>query len=168
MAILTTKTKGDINMSTFIFKGNGITSLGSIGGEEDLKLRQGINVNPPFDDRCDCCGRHIRELKPFGKAGDPLIGDFNGEVLVKKWRPTGPYDKEAEMATTEAEKYYEETGCKDPLEWLIKKYGKQKGEKLDYLKSLYSQMGSSWECRDCIVLDTDEYFEKLKGRFQKE
>jgi hypothetical protein len=32
--------------------------------------------------RCDCCGKHMSELKPYGKAGDPLVGDLNGELLV--------------------------------------------------------------------------------------
>ena len=55
-------------------------SLGSIYGEEDLKPRPGlINIYPPPQDgECDCCGKHISELKSFGKAGDPLVGDFDG------------------------------------------------------------------------------------------
>ena len=39
------------------------------------------------DNRCDCCGRHVRELKPFGGPGDPLVGDFTGKYLVKHYRP---------------------------------------------------------------------------------
>ena len=33
---------------------------------------------------CECCGR--RNMKPFGKAGDPLVGDFDGALLVKTFR----------------------------------------------------------------------------------
>ena len=30
-----------------------------------------IHINPPPPDRrCECCRRHISELKPFGGAGD--------------------------------------------------------------------------------------------------
>ena len=54
---------------TFI-DSNGIVSLESVDNEEDLKPRPGININPPpSDGRCMCCGKHISELKPYGKAG---------------------------------------------------------------------------------------------------
>jgi len=60
------------------------TELG-INGENEKS--QTIWLNPPPDDnRCECCGRHIRELKPFGGPGDPLVGDFNGAFLVKHFR----------------------------------------------------------------------------------
>ena len=46
-----------------------------------------IWINPPPDDNCcECCGRHISELKPFGGPGDPLVGDFSGALLVKHFR----------------------------------------------------------------------------------
>ena len=53
---------------------------------------------------------------------------------------------------------------KDPLEWLIKKYGKDKGEKFYYSYQTYCITVSSWECRDCIILDESEYCEKLRER----
>ena len=155
-------------MATKIIDNNGIVSFDSISSEEDLKLRPRININPPpSDGRCNCCGRHISKLKPFGKAGDPLVGDFEGALLVKKFRPAGPYDEEAEKAWNEAEKCIADAGYKDkdPLEWLINKYGKEKGEYF-YLSHLaYCQIGSSWECRDCAVLDEYEYFENLRERY---
>jgi len=150
-------------MVTKIFDNNGIVSFDSISSEDDLKLRPRININPPpSDGRCDCCGRHMGELKPFGKAGDPLVGDFEGALLIKKFRPDGPYDEKAEKAWDKAEKHLADAGCKDkdPLEWLIKKYGKEKGEKFYWSSQAYGQVGKSWECRDCAVLDSDEYFEK--------
>jgi hypothetical protein len=80
-------------MATTIFENNGIISLGSIATEKDLQLGNGFYINPPPQDgRCDCCGRHINELSPFGKAGDPLVGDFDGAYLVKRWRAEGPPD----------------------------------------------------------------------------
>ena len=36
------------------------------------------------------CGRHVRELEDFGGAGDPLVGDFYGAKLVKKFREDFP------------------------------------------------------------------------------
>lgn len=74
-------------MAEIIIKRKGVISLGSIDSEEDLKKRPGININPPpADGRCECCGKHISELKPYGKAGDPLVGDFNGQFLIKTYR----------------------------------------------------------------------------------
>ena len=74
-------------MTEVLFNGNGVISLGSIDGKEDLEPRPGININPPpHDGRCQCCGRSLDELKPFGKAGDPLVGDFDGALLVQKFR----------------------------------------------------------------------------------
>lgn len=46
-----------------------------------------ILINPPPTDRCcEGCGKHISKLKPFGSAGDPLVGDFKGSLLVKTFR----------------------------------------------------------------------------------
>jgi hypothetical protein len=59
------------------FEDERAVSYDSISFEEDLILPPKININPPPSDcRCECCGKHISELKPFGKAGDPLVGDF--------------------------------------------------------------------------------------------
>lgn len=46
-----------------------------------------VIINPPPNDRCcECCGRHVDRLKPFGGPGDPLNGDFKGAYLVKTFR----------------------------------------------------------------------------------
>ena len=94
--------------------------MGSVDCEEDLKTKPGmINLNPPPQDgKCECCGKHISEIKPFGGSGDPLVGYFTGAYLVKKWRDYG--------------------GC----------------------------VSSSWECRDCAVLDEDEFHERLKQTYK--
>lgn len=85
-----------------------------------------ILINPPpTSGRCECCGKHVTELKPFGKAGDPLVGDFNGAFLVKFFR------------------------CQFP-------------------DSEYESIMCSWECRDCILLEDDEYFKIISERFAKE
>ncbi len=144
-------------------------SLGAVSKEEDLK-KGGINPPPP-DGRCDVCGRHISELKPFGGADDPLEGDFTGELLVKQWRPLGPYNEEALEAAEEAKKALKAAPrnkpleSKDVLEWYISRYGKERGEGLYYAVSAWDCVGASWMCRDCIILEDDEYFEKLNQRY---
>ena len=92
-----------------------------------------------------------------------MVGYFEGALLIKKFRPAGTYDEEAERAWDKAEKHLADAGAKDkdPLEWMIKKFGKEKGENFYWSYQAYCQIGSSWECRDCAVLNTDEYFEKL-------
>jgi len=148
-------------MTEVIFKGNGILSLGAISKEEDLNPRARIIINgPPSDGRCQVCGRHISELTPFGGPGDPLVGDFTGELLVKKFRPDGPYDAEAEEAWKRTKK--ETNDEDDPLPWFVATYGKDKGEWLYWAGILNGSIGKSWECRDCAVLDEYEYFEKRR------
>ena len=144
---------------------NFIGTFDRIENEDDLQPKPGININPPpSDGRCDCCGRHISELKPFGGPGDPLVGNFTGSFLVKGYRNLGSYDADAEKAYEEAKNRYEADGFDDPLDWMIDKYGKEKAEDLYYANEGYYQVGSSWECRDCMVLDMDDYFKKLEHR----
>jgi len=140
----------------------------NISKEKDLEGKAKININSSPEDRwCDCCGRHVSKLTPFGKAGDPLVGDFDGALLVKKYRRAGPYNEQAETAFKRVEEIMEEEGHagEDPEEWMIKKYGKEKGQQ--YLNAVYAYgcIGSSRECRDCIVLDEDEYFEQVEKAY---
>ena len=139
-----------------------VLTMDKIKREEDLKPKSGININPPpSDGRCECCGRHISELKPFGGPGDPLVGDFTGAYLVKKYRPHGPYDEEAELAYEKAQRCYENEGFNNELDYMIHKYGEEKGKMLCQIVEAHGIVGKSWECRDCAVLDTNDYFEKL-------
>ena len=150
-------------MARKLIKTNRTFRLKYVENEEDLKpIRGGININPPPPDgRCDCCGRHMSELTPFGKAGDPLIGDFDGALLVKKGRTVGPSDEEAEQII---EEYF--GNCETEFEYeearrvLIQKYGEDKALDLELRASGAGLVGASWECRDCAVLDNYDYWEK--------
>ena len=137
-------------MNTQIEKKNGT-------GEDNLKTKPVMIINPPpVDRKCECCRKHISELQPF----DETYGDhFNGKYLFKTFRRDAPYNEEAEKAVDEAEER-----CRDgesPREWMIAKYGKEKGQALNVLGHGSSTVGPSWECRDCIILDEDKYFEKI-------
>jgi hypothetical protein len=131
--------------------------------EDDLKPQPGISLNPPpRDGRCDCCGRHISELKPFGGPGDPLVGDFTGALLIKKFRWMAPHHEGAEKILREAEECYKDKGCKDVYEYLEYEYGPVDAEDIESLIFISHTVDKSWECRDCAVLDYDEYFKKLE------
>jgi hypothetical protein len=127
-------------------------------GEDNLNPTPVMIFNPPPADRkCECCRRHIRELQPF----DETHGEHcNGKYLIRTFRRDAPYNEEAERAVDEAEEHCTEIDG-GPYEWMIAKYGKKKGEILYVLGQASSTSGASWECRDCIILDEDKYFEKL-------
>jgi hypothetical protein len=93
---------------------------------------------PPKEGRCNLCGRHVSELKPFGGPGDPCVGDFSGALLVKRFRSEGPPLTAEEIAAHET---YDE-------EW--EEHGPANAA---------NSFGPSWECRDCIVLNDTEYWE---------
>jgi hypothetical protein len=150
-------------MSEVLFEGIGITSMGSVDGEEDLKPRPGLNINPPSQNgKCHCCGRHLSQLKPYGKAGDPLVGDFNGALLVKTWRYDFPPDEEAERIMDE---FYldchSEEDRRKAGERLIERYGQEEAENIKHRAYKSSQIGSFCLCRDCMTLEEDEFYEKL-------
>jgi hypothetical protein len=122
-------------------------------------------VNPPsHDGRCECCGRHISKLKPYGGSGDPLVGDFTGVYLLRRFRPTGPYNDEAEVALKEAWKCSGAKTFKETERWLIQKYSMKKTEEMLFAIEMNNLIGKSWECRDCAILYETEYFDKLNAR----
>ena len=123
-------------------------------GKEDLNKR-GVCINqPPPDGNCECCGKSFDKLKPF----DPLAGEISGPLLTKMFRTMGRYDHEVECLMREwlAEDDYEKA-----RKSMVEKYGEEKIERADCVYSAYSQVGASWECRDCAPLDDDEYFDTL-------
>ena len=128
-------------------------SLSMVACEADLKLRPGLNFNPPpADGKCDVCGRRINELKPFGSSGTPLAGDFEGVFLIKFFRP------EWHLTKDELETIFEssEQSLDNPNVWIIPHFEYFQGCEL------------SWECRECIVLSDSEYFEKKWPGSEKE
>ena len=157
-------------MATKFLDNSRNVSPGCISSEEDSNLRPGWSINgPPADEKCDCCGRHISELEPFEEYEEFFSYLFDEQLLVKRYRPDGPYDAEAEKAVREAEEFLTNAGLtdKDTLEWMKEKYGKEKGGNLYFSNMAYDQIGSSWECKDCFGLGLDEYWEKYYKRVLK-
>jgi hypothetical protein len=102
------------------------------------------------DGRCQCCGRERSELAPFGGPGDPLLGDFSGALLVRKYRTVAP-----EPAPEERGQCGEE-----PRET-------HSPEKAVAVMSFYDpghQVRASWECRDCFALPDREYHQVPQER----
>jgi hypothetical protein len=152
-------------MTEILINENGNISLASISRKQDLVLGLGTNLNPPPEDgRCECCGRHMSELKPFGKSGDPLVGDFEGALLVKNFREAGFNDEEAQNFMRLAHEYYQFNEGEDSLCWLwkVSQHGEEEGASSCRIAKLCGNIVASWECRDCIVLDDAEYLEKLR------
>ena len=157
-------------MAQELFEGSEILNPEAISKEEDLRPRGRSIINPPpSDGRCIVCDRHISELKPFGGPGDPLVGDFTGEVLVKNFRPDFPYPDEIREVNKRAKKEEGIRSGDDFESWFIANYGEDERKRLNEIFETWeetglNQVGKSWECRDCIVLDDDEYFQKSKRR----
>jgi hypothetical protein len=127
-----------------------LKELDRIYWEDYLKIEAGEKIYPPLDDgKCDSCERYIRELKPFGGHGDPLDTDYTGALLVKTTAPLAPYIEEVEK------------------DWMIDKFGKEKAEAFDYAHFYHHDGVHSWECRDCVVLNMDEYSEILKRKLER-
>ena len=77
--------KIEIRRASAIFKEFKPDTKSKINDEKNNYETVWINP-PPIDNCCECCGRHISELKPFGGPGDPLVGDFSAALLIKHFR----------------------------------------------------------------------------------
>ena len=145
----------------------GVDQLNELKAKRKNKMTMGINP-PPSNGCCECCGRNIKELKPFGKAGDPLVGDFNGAILVKTFRtmanPTGKdkerIDRLMDIYGLEAEG---KVTPKEITELLKKEFPGKELESYNLLAQLSQTVSASWECRTCILLSDEEYSRKLHG-----
>jgi len=129
-------------MDEYFIKTDEICSIFKVMGEADLKLRPGLNLNaPPADGKCQCCGRHITELKPFGNSSDPL---FCGAFLIKIFRP------EWFLGPAQLDVVYEssERLPDDPNVWVVPSF------------EFFNGCEVSWECCDCVGLNNTEYFKK--------
>ncbi len=112
-----------------------------------------IAINPPPKDmKCMSCGTPSSELKAFGKAGDPLVGDFSGSKLVKTFRELVPAHKEFDGlgndALSAAEGDYNRYE-----ECLVAMVGREKTDQIFMYEQAHGTVGAFWECRNCIIKD---------------
>jgi len=127
--------------------------------EYDFFWRRLDSKAPP--ERCNCCGRHLGELKPFTE-GDPVMDYFNGKKLARRNRPDAPPTEGVnKMMDTFFGNCITNEDNNEAIEKLIQKYGDEEAEKLwTFAFFLDPIFKSTWECKDCIALDTAQYFEK--------
>jgi hypothetical protein len=124
-------------------------------------------------DGCDCCGRHISQLKPFGKAGDPLNGNFDGALLVKTFRSCAYPNKELDEFMNE---FYGKCNSGENDESNETELNKQLNERfgiedVENLKSYFwasHTASKSYECRNCICLSGKRYFRVRKNIYRGE
>lgn len=97
--------------------------------------------------KCYACGKDEEELEPFGGVGDPLVGDFNGRKLVKTYRALyeGPNIEKYEVILDEL------NPNASNIKELEDKFGLEEVEKAFNYDQAKNTVGSSWECRDCII-----------------
>lgn len=101
--------------------------------------------------KCYICGVDVENLLPFGGPGDPLTGDFTGQKLVKTYRALyeGPAIEKYEEILN---KYtYNSGSISDNLPELEKEYGVEEVDRAFAYDQAKNTVGSSWECRDCIL-----------------
>lgn len=97
---------------------------------------------------CFRCKKDSNELKPFGGPGDPLVGNFTGQKLVKTFRALyeGPDIEKYENILNKLD-----STASNILE-LENEFGKEEVDNAFNYDQAKSTIGSSWECRDCIIL----------------
>jgi hypothetical protein len=134
----------------------------AIGCEEDLKLSpKFLHINPPPPDgRCDCCGKDLNELKPYSLVGHPCGVDIEEALLVKTFRPSAPPEERVDRVIKEFfGSHLSDEEEKRAEERLIEVYGHELAGYLLLYAGAASQVNASWECSECIALDTEAYFE---------
>ena len=137
--------------------------------KENCQQSPGFLNNPPADGRCNCCGKHLGELKPFSLMGQASRTGLEEVLLVKNMRPMASLNEEmdrilerfvGDCLTAEDHKKAEER--------LNEVFGKETAEDLllYYNASILSTI--SWECRECIDLDNEAYCEMRDARHSQE
>lgn len=165
----TKKSKRRHTKAKFFIKDKGLISLMSVNKEEDLRLWPGCNLNPPPEDgRCMCCGKHLRELKPFGKPVYQSSEDYSGALLVKEFKWDGFYPAEEDKRI--GEEFFRDCQSEEDYiraeERLIQINGREKADNIILrIKAIFTHVVAYWLCRDCIILDRPEFQKKRFARY---
>lgn len=116
-----------------------------------------LSINPlPKDGKCNCCGKHINNLRAFDKS-DEFV---NGAKLVKNFRTMAmPVIDERYI---KIEKEYAEKDYEGFEEALFEIFAGST-ETMLLRAHLSDTIEASWECRDCFILDDKDYFKTKFG-----
>jgi hypothetical protein len=135
-------------MTTIIFGTGKIKALEVSKENAEENKRIDLNIEPPPESgKCQVCGHPASKRAPFGG-------------LVNRWRPQIPWDEEIAKAWHEAEATV--SSAEDPLPWFVSRFGKEKGEILYWSGIAGDSIVTSWECKECIDLTDEGYFEKIR------
>jgi len=113
--------------------------------------------------RCACCDKTENELEPFDKK----YVDGSEVFLIRIHRyGTRPF----KIARKIMDKYYgdcvNEKDRKKATERFHEKYGRHHADLIDNLAE--PTVGREPNCKDCINLNTDQYFDKIEERLFRE
>jgi hypothetical protein len=122
----------------------------------------------PSKTRCDVCLKPVEELIPFDENDDE-----NDILLVRRYRPRHVLTKTQQKTIEEYKNYLKDFGIENledrkALSLIVQKYG-EKGRSLLSLEVDSWWIEKYWECKDCIVLDDENYYKvKLKAWYSEE
>jgi len=133
--------------------------------KEDCPVSPGFLNNPPADGRCNCCGKHLGELKPFSVMSEASKPGLEEVLLVQNVRPLAPLHKGLERTLDEF--FGDCLNAEDEEiaeERLIEVYGsKFAADLLSYYESSTLAI-SSWECLECLNLDNETFLAMCVSR----
>jgi hypothetical protein len=106
---------------------------------------------PPQNGKCEQCGKHTSELKPFESDNNS-----DGALLMKTFRSM---DENLDITAESIDLYnkiqdeykYDETTKTDNIKELELKYSPELVDVSFQFGQLQGTVYASWECRDCII-----------------
>jgi hypothetical protein len=112
-------------------------------------------------DICDCCNRHYTELKRFKMVEEPLNRDYTGEFFNPIGRTCAPHMEYVEMVIEDLRRRLGVVDSTVDTKLYPQTYDKETQEALELrIKRIIENAHRSWECHDCVRLDSKEYYEK--------
>ncbi len=145
---------------------NGITKCAEGNRcKENCQQSPGFLNNPPADGRCNCCGKHLGELKPFSLMSPASRTGLEEVLLVKNMRPMAPLNEEMDRIL---ERFVGDCLTADDQEKAAERLNEVFGSEIAYdLLEYYNSsilIISSWECRECLDLDAETFREMRLSR----
>jgi hypothetical protein len=129
------------------------------------ELSPGFLNNLPADGRCNCCGKHLSELKPFSVMSEASKPGLEEVLLVKNVRPLAPLNKQLDRTLKEF--FGDCLNAEDEEiaeERLIEVFGSKFADDLRSYYDASTLAISSWECLECLSLDNETFLAMCVSR----